>query len=355
MSYTGEILPIGVDLGTSTIKVSFKNKKYKITSLIGEPNPGFRGIAADKSWENNLIIILEDGREYYIGELARMQSLVKYPLAREGKMKSPENAQIALKAAIGLTVDRDNAKLVVATGVPVATGKQEMEKLGKLITGKHEIQLKNDATGETKKLNVHILASPVIPEPYGAYYYMLKKVGESKASDAVIIDIGYGSTDILTIYKGTILATASGSIPDAVDTLVTKLAQFLSEKTGKIIKPESLMVSLEKGNYVVNIGGVKYDVKPQVDSISNYIARVIIDEVDKLLDNIPPDATIKYYILEGGGVYFFGKSIKQHLLEAGLVSSIEDILIPDDPVMANAMGFELVSQLYAQKIALGGK
>ncbi len=348
-----DIIPLGVDLGTSTIKVSYRTKKYKLTSIIGEPNPGFRGVSPDTSWENNLVIVLEDGREYYIGELARLQSLMKYPLAREGRMKSPEDAQIAIKAAIGLAIDRPEAKLVVATGVPVATGREEMERLGKLITGKHEIEIKNDATNEKKKIKVHVLASPVIPEPYGGYYLMLKKRGETKAMDAIIIDIGFGSTDILTVYNGTILATASGSIPEAVDTLVTKLAQFLSEKTGKIVKPESLMVSLERGDYNVNIAGVIYNVKPQIESISSYIAKLIIDEVDKVLTNLPPDAAIRYYILEGGGVYLFGEALKKHLLERGLVSRVENILIPDDPVMANAMGFELVSQLYANKITMG--
>ena len=343
------IIPVGVDLGTSSIKVVCGNRRFKITSIIGEPNPGFRGISPDTSWERNLIIKLENGEEYYVGELARMQSLVKYPLAREGKMKSPENAQIALKAALGLVIDRPEATLIVSTGVPVATGKREMEELGKLVTGKHVVEIRNDATGEKKVLKLRVVASPVIPEPYGAYYYMLKKRGETRAMDAIIIDIGFGSTDILTVYKGTILATASGSIPDAVDTLVTKLAQFLSDKTGKIMKPESLMVALERGDFVVNIGGVSYDVKPQVESLANYIARIIIDEVDKLLDNIPPDAKIKYYILEGGGVYFFGHAIKDHLLERGLVSSVEDILIPEDPVMANALGFELISEHYAKQ------
>jgi actin-like ATPase involved in cell morphogenesis len=353
MSIVNNIIPIGIDLGTSTIKVSYKGKRYKITSIIGEPNPGFRGVTPDTSWENNLIIRLEDGTEYYIGELARMQSLVKYPLAREGRMKNAENAQIAIKAAMGLVIDKKDANLVVATGVPVATGKKEMENLGKFITGKHEIEIKNDATGEAKKLSLRVLASPVIPEPYGAYYYMLKKRGETKAMDSIIVDIGFGSTDILTIYKGTILATASGSIPDAVDTLVTKLAQFLSEKTAKIIKPESLMVALERGDFSVNIGGVTYDVKPQITSLTNYIAKVIIDEIDKLLDNLPPDARIKYFILEGGGIYFFGQALKQHLLEKGLVSSVDDILIPDDPVMANALGFELVADFYSRKLSSG--
>ena len=47
---------VGIDLGTSTIKLTCGDMKYKIPSVIGTPNPGWTGMATDKSWLNNLII-----------------------------------------------------------------------------------------------------------------------------------------------------------------------------------------------------------------------------------------------------------------------------------------------------------
>ncbi len=350
MSIFRNLTPIGIDLGTSSIKISMKNKKIKLPSIIGEPNPGFKGLTGDKSWERNLVIKLENNEEYYVGELARLQSLVKILLAREGRMKSVKDALIAVKAALGLIAERAEQEFVIATGVPVATGTEEMESLSKTLVGSHKIMIKNDATGDIKIVKARVLAAPVMPEPYGSWYYILKAKGEKKAVDSVIIDIGHGSTDILTIYNGTILRTASGSIAEAVDTVVTKLAQFLNEKTGRMIKPESLIAVLEKGEYVVNIGGVEYDVAPQIESLAKYVSRVIVDEVEKLLETLPPDAYIKYFILVGGGVYIFGHSLKEALISKGMIKSPEQVLIPDDPVMSNAKGFELIAEYYANKI-----
>ena len=353
MSLFSKVVAIGIDLGTSSIKISVGPKRFKLPSIIGEPNPGFKGLTRDKSWENNLIIELDSGEEYYVGELARLQSLVKIPLAREGRMKSAQDALIAVKAALGLVAERAEQDFIIATGVPVATGTEEMERLSKTLVGSHQIKIKNDATGDVKIIKARVLAAPVMPEPYGSWYYVLKKKGEQKAVDSIIIDIGHGSTDILTIYNGTILRTASGSIVEAVDTLVTKLAQFLNEKTGRMIKPESLIAVLEKGEYAVSIGGVTYDIKPQIESLSNYIARVIVDEVDRLLETLPPDALIRYYILVGGGVYIFGPKIKEILMSRGLIKNPEQVIIPDDPVMSNAKGFELIAQYYRQKVLHG--
>ena len=109
---------VGVDLGTSSIKVSSGNRKYKIASVIGSPNPGWQGMSSDKSWLNNLIIVNPDGQETYIGELARLQSELKKPLAAEGKMKSVENSVLALKAILSLIMETSYEHFVVATGVP---------------------------------------------------------------------------------------------------------------------------------------------------------------------------------------------------------------------------------------------
>lgn len=339
---------IGVDLGTSTIKVSFGDKRYRIPSIIGEPNPGgFAGITQDTSWENNLVAII-DNQEWYVGELARVQSVLKIPLAREGKVKSTKEAKIAVLSALGIIHEpHQDIKYVVGTGVPVATGTSEMQELSKAIVGKHKFTLKNDATGEVKTINLHVVAAPVLPEPYGCYYYVLKSRGIEKAFDAVIIDVGFGTTDILSIHRGTIVRPASGSTPDAIDTLAEKLASFLEEHTGYIVKLESLAAALEKGTKIT-IGGVVYDIKPQLERVAQIVAESILDTLDRLIRNLPPQASVKYYILTGGGIYILGKYLKDALIERKLATK-EQILIPDDPVMANSIGFELVARYFAEK------
>ena len=60
------MLHIGVDLGTSTIKISCGDVSMQIPSLIGEPNPGWSGGTLDTALITNLVVI--EGRdEWYIG------------------------------------------------------------------------------------------------------------------------------------------------------------------------------------------------------------------------------------------------------------------------------------------------
>jgi len=340
---------VGIDLGTSTIKVAYKEKRFKIPSIIGEPNPSpFQAITAiDTSWENNLVIKIGD-EEWYVGELARLQSIIKIPLAREGKMKDAKSALLAILSALGLVLPEEKTAAIIATGVPVATSENEMRELSKLAVGHHKFRIKNEATGSEKEFNVKILAAPVLPEPYGTYYYTLKKMGIKKAFDAVIIDIGYGTTDILSIHKGVMVKPASGSCTEAVDTIVEKLVAYIESKTGELLKPEAIAIALEKGLKIA-VKGVTYDLKPQVAALANYVAKSIIDTLDRLLRNLPADAMIKYYIICGGGAYILGPYIKKALTETYGVKS-EQIIVPDEPILSNALGFELVAQYYMSKI-----
>lgn len=344
-----QVISAGTDLGTSAIKTISEDKSFRIPSLIGEPNPGFKGMPVDKSWEKNLSIQLND-ETWYVGELARLQSVMKFPLAREGRMKSHENAKIALQAVLSLLGEEGWNYYSTATGVPVGVSKERMEQLSESLTGSFSVRIQNDATDDEKVVRGRIVAAPVMPEPYGAYYYLLRERGEEKAMDSILIDIGYGTTDILTIYKGSVLRTASSSINEAVDTLTTKLADKLSEKAGTNVKPDDLMTSLENEEKKVTIGGKTYDVAPQINSISKFVARTIVDEVARLMGNLPTDASVSYYILEGGGVHLLGDIVKDRLLEEGLVSNQEDLIIPNDPLFTNAKGFEMIAKRYAKKV-----
>ncbi|MFO8020297.1 MAG: ParM/StbA family protein [Promethearchaeia archaeon] len=333
---------VGIDLGTSTVKISCGDQQFLIPSVIGEPNPGWTGTTFEKDLSKNLVLI--EGRDkYYIGELARMQSEVKRALASDGQMKSAEETFLAIKAALSLLLENDNEDVNIATGVPVATPLDSMKNLSKMLKGNLEIYVKNDATDETKRLNVNVNTCMVLPEPYGTYYKTLKDRGEDTAVDTVIIDIGHGSTDILTMYQGRPMRTASGSMREATDTLTSRMAKSLQDKTGSIIKPFDLMSTIRKQKETVMIGGQTYSIKKIKNFYADQISKVMVDEVMRLISNLPPDAFVEYYIICGGGAYTFGDTIREAIIDKKLVASPENVVIPDDPVLSNAVGFELVA------------
>jgi cell division ATPase FtsA len=218
-----------------------------------------------------------------------------------------------------------------------------METLSSGLSGDLQINVKNDATGETHSYNVTVDKCLVLPEPYGSYYQILKTSGENRAVDAIIVDIGHGSTDILTVYQGRLMRTASGSLEEAVDTLTTRMARTLQEQTGKIIRPFDLMKTIEKNLKAVMVGGQQYDVTEVKEYYIENISDIVIDETSRLLGTLPPDAWIERVILTGGGAHVFGDTLKEMMWEKNIVKSPEEVVIPSNPVMCNAMGFELIA------------
>jgi len=341
-----ETLAIGIDLGTSLTKLvgSDGKKIVKIPSIVGDPNPGWKGLGTDKTWINNLVIQADDGKKYFIGELARLQSEIKRPLAEKGKMKSLKDAMIAIKAALSNFVEKDYANLTIATGVPVASPQEEMTTLSSGLKGAMTINVANDATGEEKQINLKIDQCLVMPVCYGSYYEILKSSGENRAVDAVVVDIGAGATNMITVYEGRLMRTASGSVHESISTLAERIASNLNQQTGKILRPFELIKAIEVGRKNVMIAGEQYDIADTINYYVGQISDIIVDELSTLLGTLPPDAWIEKVILTGGGAEVFGESMKNLLTQRNIVHSPDEVIVPKDPVLANAMGFQKIAQ-----------
>jgi len=344
-------MAIGIDLGTSLTKLVGPDgkKQVKIPSLVGDPNPGWKGLGTDKSWINNLVLTTDAGKKYFVGELARLQSEIKRPLAADGKMKSLKDAIIAIQAALSNFVEKDYANFVIATGVPVASPQEEMTTLSSGLKGVMTINVANDASGEEKQINLKIDQCLVMPVCYGSYYEILKASGEDRAVDSIVIDIGAGATNILTVYEGRLMRTASGSVHESITTLAGRIADNLNKQTGKILRPFELIKAIEVGRKSVMIAGEQYDISETTDYYVNTIADIIVDEVSTLLGTLPPDAWIENVILTGGGAEVFGKNMKTILTEHNIVHTPDEVVVPKDPVMANAMGFQKIAQASIKK------
>ncbi|NHJ49025.1 MAG: ParM/StbA family protein [Asgard group archaeon] len=194
-----------------------------------------------------------------------------------------------------------------------------------------------------------------MPEPFGTYYHILRTEGESRAVDAIVIDVGHGSTDILTLYEGRIMRQASGSLEEATDTLTHRIAQELQNQTGKILRPFDLMTAISQRKDVLTISGERWDILGMKEYHIEIIADVILDEVNRLIGTLPPDAIIEKVILCGGGIHVFGDRIKTGFEQAGLADHPEMLIVPEDPVMSNARGFELFARTFVANFGDGNQ
>ncbi|TFF84645.1 ParM/StbA family protein [Candidatus Heimdallarchaeota archaeon] len=259
-------------------------------------------------------------------------------------MKSLDDAILAIQAALSTLIEEDYGTFVIATGVPVSSSKEEMSKLSLGLKGTMDIKITNDATGEDKELKLKIDRCLVMPVCYGSYYEILKQSGEQRAVDAVVVDIGAGATNVLTVYNGQLMRTASGSVKESITTLAGRIASNLNEQTGKILRPFELVKAMESGRKAVMIAGERYDISETIDHYVASISEIITDELTNYLNTLPPDAWIEKVILTGGGAYVFGDYLRNYLTESNIVHSPEEVIIPDDPILSNVFGFQKIAQ-----------
>ncbi|MCK5046885.1 MAG: hypothetical protein KAS22_09920, partial [Candidatus Heimdallarchaeota archaeon] len=141
-----------------------------------------------------------------------------------------------------------------------------------------------------------------------------------------------------------LMRTASGSVQESITTLAERIASNLNQQTGKILRPFELIKSIEIGRKNVMVAGEQYDISETLTYYVNSIADIIVDELSTLLGTLPPDAWIEKVILTGGGAEVFGERMKNILTENNVVQSPEEVIVPEDPVLANAIGFQKIAQ-----------
>ena len=330
------VIPIGLDIGGS-VKLTSGEQKYDIPSIIGAPNPGWSGISPNKEWAENLIFIEED-TEWYIGELARLQSELKRLLVEKGRIENLDDVFRIIKAVLGLLNLEEEPQLVIATGVPISTHVDLMKQMSATLKGKYDVHIRNDAISEEKKISFEVLKTLVMPEAYGSYYHVVARSGI--ASDAIVVSLDY-LTEVLTIYQGRPMRMASGNLMDAsLAVLANKIALSLQKASNQIVNPLDLLPNLQQNRNQVNIKGQLFDITESKEYFIREIGAAIADQLKILIASLPYDAQIEHYIITGEGTKIFWKEIELHLLEEAIIEDIDKVYIPKDPIFANVVGFE---------------
>ncbi len=330
------IIAVGIDIGGS-VKLACDEVKYNIPSIIGAPNPGWSGMSPNKEFSENLVLI-DEGREYYIGELARLQSELRSVLVEKGHIDNLDDVSRILKAILALLNLDQDTQLIIATGVPISTSTEIMKQMSAGLKGNYNVHIRNDATGDEKKTSFEILKTLVMPEAYGSYYNVVSK--SEVASDAIIVSLDY-LTEILTLYQGRPVRPASGNLANAsLAVLANKIALTIRKVSNQIIHPMDLLPNIRHNRNQVNIKGQLYDIEESKEYFIREIGRAIADQIKILISSLPYDAQIEHYIITGEGANIFWKEIELHLLEDGIIEDLDKVHIPSDPVFANVIGFE---------------
>jgi len=335
-------LTIGIDIG-GYLKFTCDDQKVAFPSIIGAPLEGWEGFATDKSWINNLVLI-DEKKEYYIGELARLQSDIKHFIMDQGRLDKIDDVFKLIKAGIPLISKMDGEEIVLGIGVPLSTSIDKMKELSGKLKGEISIKIKNETTKEILTIHKVIKKVMVMPEAFGTYYYHVHKYHNLKAINALVISLDL-LTEIMTIFEGRIIKNASANLTDAsLFVLANKICQSLQQHTNQIIKPLSIIKNLKEKNDDIVIAGKRYNISDVKEHFIRQISQEIVDSIRKILNFLPPDAEIEYYIITGEAVPIFWNEIEMLILTNNLIEDLDRIIVVEDHIFSNAVGFELMAK-----------
>ncbi len=308
------MIPVGLDIGTNYTKATKDGKNVILF-------PSIVVYGEEKDWS------LKGGRkDVYIGEEASaiIQNLENVEVLRpvhEGRLIHKSYLELARYAVEKLDVSGD---LIIATGLPVKSSKQEREELAKSLE---------------KDLKSKVL---VFPEPVGTLAYMGIDTG-------VCIDIGFGTTDVVVLSHMEYLR--GDTLLIGVDRLYENLEVTVRNKAGISITPEEMTKLLTIEDYEIGRirSGKKITIshknviedynnlmKSWVDRISNRVKMILEGLSTAIVDKI---------VVTGGGSLLPGvfEEFSKNFEDVG------KIIKPDDPVTSNSKGYYNLAKIFIEE------
>jgi plasmid segregation protein ParM len=240
-----------------------------------------------------------DGNDYFIGELAEHQCIVRHFTLDQKKMITNFNKILALTAAGYLAEENEPVKLV--SGLPVAYFKQNRDQFSRTLKGRHEIIFhRPDGAVIQKLLTIEDIL--MMPQPVGSALNLFldddgnvsnRRIAERKIG---IIDIGFKTTDLTILDRLQYIDRGSRTLDVGISKAFGIISNKLREKSGVSVELYRLYKSVEAGS--IKIRGQEYNFSAIRDQVYSRLAQAIANDVDRLWSE---DWDIDTIIFSGGG------------------------------------------------------
>lgn len=275
---------IGLDLGFSQVKLVTPSNKFIFPSIIGNPS--------SFELENKDVELIDDlflnynGIVYYIGNKALSTNNARVCVTTD--KTNSINDKIAFLASLGLSKSKDSLDIV--TGLPVEDFKKKglKDKLISNLSGSHSFTFRG------KQLIINVNSVKVIPQAAGAFYdYILNDKGKPKkeTNDILngiirVIDIGYKTTDIITMAYGEYLSDKSCTIKKGMIDIHKELARYLNTTYDRNLPLTSMNEICRKQSFthngkIINLSDIIYQIEyPIADCILNESNAILGDTMD---------------------------------------------------------------------------
>jgi hypothetical protein len=320
------VVPVGVDLGTSTSKFCDGTNVLYFSSVAGDPltdqlEKSWRRMnrSTDHRWAHNLAIWNEvRGGWRYIGAMTRSSQRQQW-FAEGGVLQDFDDAFLSLQAGIFLLgVERGQPleRVALGFGVPIRAGEEATERFlahvcermsdvdGKRIM---KIKAKNVTTDEVQEVSVEIVFSLVQFQAYGAYMVLLFSKFDMNLYNTYVVDVGHGTWISLPIVDNEADIVLADSVPAGIHAMTRSISQALFEKSGQKVKiqEQRIMEKIASGKRQIEVPGAGvFDFSPMLDAAIDQLAEDIMKKIRVDVGALgSKGVSLDYIAITGGGAH----------------------------------------------------
>lgn len=326
---------LGLDVANSTIKVWTNELNLKYVNTIRQINDA--GLVY--SFKTDYQMYVYDKQVYEVGVLSATGSGGR-GVSRYGSEDFKIESLIAITACLKEIPNFMNHEVLrIVTGVPsnLAKNQKIINQIKDLLIGIHEV--KSVTWEDVRPITFEIREVIVVPQPLGTLYdYVydpeLDALNEKLLNQrAIVIDIGWGTTDIAILETARVRSTFSFNIgtSDYISNLQEDVNNNIPEASIFSLAPHELDEAILESPIVETPFG-EFDLTEYVEKWHKYEARHVYQEVMGLGLEFN-----KFYkiILTGGGSLLYEKYLRELFNDPRLI-------LQENAVMANSRGFWLL-------------
>lgn len=326
---------VGLDVANSTLKIWTDELNLKYVNTIRQINDA--GLVY--SFKTDYQMYVYDKAVYEVGVVSAAGSGGR-GMSRYGSEQYKTEALIGITSCLKEIPDlAEHEVLRVVTGVPSSLAKNQkiITQIKDMLTGVHEV--KSVTWDSVRPITFEIREVIVVPQPLGTMYdYVYDPEADAlneKLLDqrAIVIDIGWGTTDIAILETARVRSTFSFDIgtSDYISDLQEDVNGNMPEASIFSLAPHELDLCLLESPVVETPFG-EFDLSAYVEKHRKNQAKRVYQEVMGLGLEFN-----KFYkiILTGGGALLYEKYLREFFDDPRL-------LIQENAVMANCRGFWLL-------------
>jgi hypothetical protein len=336
-NYEG-VVPVGVDLGTSTSKFCAGTRVLCFSSVAGDPltdqlEDSWRRMnrSTDHRWAHNLAL-WDDVRQgwRYLGSMTRSSQRPQW-YTEGGVLQNFEDAYLALQAGLfllGVEQQQPLSRVALGLGMPIKAGEQASERFldrvrQRLVTRDDKrvmrIRAKNVATAEVREEQIEVVFSLVQFQAYGAYMVLLFSKFDMKLYTTYVVDVGHGTWISLPVSDNEADIALADSAPNGIHAITRNISQALFEKSGQKVKiqEQRIMEKVAAGEREVEVPGAGvFNFEAMLDAECEALADEIMKKIRLDVAALGHKGTsIDYLAVVGGGASLLFDKLKRRIAE----------------------------------------